>query len=102
MIGQPSKPAVRVLASSIWLLVAACSGAEEGAVPQSRAMTPGLSNPAVRNCLEAGHVLEPVLANGVPIGHLCVDRASGERCEVWEYFRGTCRLGPTPPPHGGG
>jgi putative hemolysin len=75
------------------LLVAACAGTDQHAAAQSQAEPPKLANPAARKCLEDGYQLEPVLdANGVPIDHDCVDKATGKRCKVWDYFRGSCRL----------
>jgi putative hemolysin len=53
-------------------------------------------NPAARKCLDDGYELEPVrAADGLPIDHDCVDKRTGKRCDVWDYFRGSCRL-PTP------
>jgi putative hemolysin len=57
------------------------------------------ANPAARKCVQDGYQLEPVRdAAGVVTDHRCIDPASGRRCEVWEYFRGTCRLRTTPTP----
>lgn len=51
-----------------------------------------LSNPAVEKCLEDGFELEPEVKNGVPLGYRCVNPKTTESCEVWQYYRGECRL----------
>ena|SRR5215470_15626795 len=76
-------------------ITAGCGGPRSTAQAQtSHAQVP---NPAARRCVEDGYALEPVLADGVPIDHDCVDPSSGRRCEVWSYLRGECRLRETTP-----
>lgn len=96
MASSPWKPAVHVAGACIWLFVVACAGTEHAPAPQSPAAHPQMPNPAARKCLEDGYELEPVLADGVPIDHDCVDKTSGKRCKVWDYFRGNCRLSEMP------
>ena len=97
MLSVPCKLLTRVVGAAAWLLVAACTGADHGAAAQSQAERPKMANPAARKCLDDGYELEPVLdAGGVPVDHLCVDKATGRRCEVWDYFRGKCRLREAP------
>jgi putative hemolysin len=75
----------------MWLWVGACAGADPQPEPAQ------VPNPAARKCLEDGYDLQPVRdAAGVPINHDCVDKRSGKRCEVWDYFRGNCGLRETP------
>jgi putative hemolysin len=96
VLGVPWKALAHVVGASAWLL-AACAGPDHGATAQSRAAQPKGPNPAARKCLEDGYELEPVFdPDGVPIDHQCVDKTTGKRCEVWEYFRGKCRLRETP------
>ncbi len=98
MVSVPRKLLIRVVGASVWVLVAACTCTDRHAAAQSQAEAPKLSNPAARKCLEDGYELEPVLdPGGVPIDHLCVDKATGKRCEVWDYFRGKCHLREAPP-----
>lgn len=62
--------------------------------------TPGVDampNPAHARCLADGYEVAPVMRDGIPVDAECVDRATGARCPVWEYFRGDCRLGGTQP-----
>jgi len=96
MFGSRSAWVVAASAACIALLAAACTtdSSSPEHTPSAQA-----SNPAARKCVQDGYQLEPVRdAAGVVIDHRCVDPASGRRCEVWEYFRGTCRLQPDPPP----
>lgn len=89
----------RVISMCAWLWVAACAASEHDPVPQAQTQRPQIPNPAAQKCVEDGYQLEPVLdKGGVPIDHDCVDKGSGKRCEVWQYFRGTCRL-PEAPQH---
>jgi len=55
--------------------------------PQTR-----LANPAVKKCLEDGYVVEPVMKNGVPVDHRCINPRTGLECGVWEYYRNDCTL----------
>ncbi len=85
---------MHVLWACIWLAAGACCGAGPNAA--SPATRPGLANPAVRKCLDDKYQVEPVVENGVPVDHHCVDPVSGKRCEVWQYFRGECHLPASP------
>jgi putative hemolysin len=97
MFRVPWKLIVGVVGASAWLLVVACTNPDPHAAAQSRAEAPRLPNPAARKCVEDGYEVEPVRdASGVPIDHQCVDKATGKRCEVWDYFRGNCRLREAP------
>jgi putative hemolysin len=51
-----------------------------------------LANPAVKKCLEDGYVVEPVMENGVPVDHRCINPRTGQECGVWEYYRNDCSL----------
>ena len=94
---QPGTPVIPALGICAWLLVVACTGAEPRPAVQPRGQPSNIPNPAARKCVEDGYELEPVLAaDGLPIDHYCVDKASGKRCEVWDYFRGDCRLREAP------
>jgi len=78
----------------VWLLAASCS-AEQTPAAQSEPVK--IPNPAVRKCLEDGYEVEAVRgADGLPVDHLCVDKASGKLCKAWDYFRGDCRLRAAP------
>ncbi|NJD08466.1 MAG: hypothetical protein FIA97_18505 [Methylococcaceae bacterium] len=55
-----------------------------------RAPGAGLPNPAVVKCRDDGWRTEPTLVNGIPSGTVCVDPATGTRCEAWSYFRKEC------------
>lgn len=89
------KPVCRIL--SIGMLVVAITG---GCVPPGSRQVPDdsadprsrIANPAVEKCLEDGYVAEPVMENGIPVDHRCVDPDTGRFCGVWEYFRETCTL----------
>ena len=50
------------------------------------------ANPAVKKCLENGFVVEPVMENGVPVDHRCINPETGRACGVWEYYRKDCAL----------
>lgn len=92
MLCKSWRPVIAALGACIYLSAAACSATEHSQTPPRRAVHPQTSNPAARKCLEDGYRLRPVLKDGLPIDHLCVDKASGKQCEVWEYYRGKCRL----------
>lgn len=97
---MPSRPAIRltrIVGVCVWLWVAACAGTEPTPAPRSPIPYPQVPNPAARKCLDDGFELKPVLdAGGVPVDHDCIDQRSGKRCEVWDYFRGDCRLREAP------
>src|SRR5437016_423976 len=85
--------ATRVAGASLCLWGVACAGAGHEAAAPVAAPHAQTANPAARKCLEDGYALQPMLgSDGLPVDHECVDRASGKRCEVWEYFRHECRL----------
>ena len=52
----------------------------------------GIPNPAEAHCVEAGHRLEYVYENGIPVDGLCINDNTGAKCASWAYFRGECRL----------
>ena len=100
MLGQLWKPVTPAVSACVWLLVAARGGTGQIATPRAEEHGAKVANPAARKCLADGYALEPVLAaDGLAIDHECVDKTSGRRCEVWSYFRGTCRLRPGSPHH---
>lgn len=51
---------------------------------------PAMANPAAAQCVEDGYILEPVVENGVSVGHFCIDPETGLKCEIWKYFRKEC------------
>lgn len=65
------------------------TAAPAGAPPAGKA---SMANPAAQKCLDDGYMLEPILTNGIPTGHFCINPDNGKRCEVWDYYRGECRL----------
>ncbi len=97
MLTLPWKPVTHAIGACVWVLVVACSGTDHGAAAQPPAVRPKVANPAARKCLDDGYELEAVSdADGVPIDHQCVDKLTGKSCEVWDYFRGRCRLREAP------
>jgi len=93
VLGRPGQPLLGVVGACVWALTAACSDREHAPAPHRQVERAQIPNPAARKCLEDGYALEPVRdADGVPVDHHCVDATTGKRCEVWEYFRGECRL----------
>ena len=54
--------------------------------------TSGMLNPAAVKCIEDGYEIEDILTRGVPTGAWCVEPQTGERCEIWAYFRSECVL----------
>lgn len=81
--------------------VVACNSPENGTVkknsqPQSLPLPakPAMANPAAVKCVQDGYLLEPVVENGVSVGHLCVNPRTGLQCEIWKYFRNECALEP--------
>jgi len=58
---------------------------------------PAMPNPAAQKCIQDGYEVQPIIVNGVPQGSLCVDPATGKKCEVWQYYRGKCDLSNTAP-----
>ena len=91
MLGSRCERLVSALSTCLCLMAATCAITESRPPPQpASAQAP---NPAARKCLDDGYQLEPVRgADGVVVDHRCIDQRSGRWCEVWEYFRGTCRL----------
>jgi len=67
-------------------IIAAVSVAGCSAAPAA----PALPNPAVVKCLEDGWRTEPLSVNGIPTGTVCIEPASGRRCEAWSHFRHEC------------
>ena len=57
---------------------------------------PGVPNPADEHCVQAGHRLEYVYENGIPVDGLCINDNTGAKCASWAYFRGACRLDANP------
>ena len=54
--------------------------------------TSRMPNPASQKCVGDGFQLEPLYQHGVPVGAMCVNPATGIKCEEWSYFRGECML----------
>lgn len=88
-----------------WLLGSAmlCTACNEISKPLSAdasptvasptASQPGVANPATQKCLQDGYTSEAILsAEGVPVGHVCVNQKASKKCEEWAYLRGECRL----------
>jgi len=59
-----------------------------------------MANPAARKCLDDGFSLEPIISQGVMVDQFCVNKRNGNRCKVWEYFRGECSLTKKKKTHG--
>ena len=53
-----------------------------------------VANPADARCEEAGFRVEYVRANGIPVRALCVDDATGTKCDTWAFYREECSLVP--------
>jgi putative hemolysin len=51
-----------------------------------------LANPAHKKCIVDGYQIRTLYENGVPIAAKCIDPSTGKECEVWDYFRGDCKL----------
>ena len=49
-------------------------------------------NPAAEKCIQDGFTLAPIVENGVPRGHLCINPENGKKCDAWDYYRGQCNL----------
>jgi putative hemolysin len=50
------------------------------------------ANPAHAHCLAHGGRIAPIIRNGIPSDADCVNPTTGQRCRVWSYYRGECRL----------
>ena len=72
--------------------LAGCAGGGRIDNATAPAGTAGVASPAAKKCVRDGYLLEPVMENGVPVGHWCLDPETGRSCEVWRYFRGECSL----------
>ena len=57
---------------------------------------PGVPNPADEHCVEAGHRLEYIYENRIPVDGLCINEVTGAKCISWAYFRGECTLDTIP------
>ena len=57
---------------------------------------PGVPNPADEHCVEAGHRLEYVYEDSIPVDALCINDITRAKCASWGYFRGECTLGTRP------
>ena len=68
------------------------SAAESKINKTKSAASSKLVDPAARKCVNDGYILKPVLKNGVPVKHLCINPETGLQCDVWEYFREECSL----------
>ena len=51
-----------------------------------------VADPAVRKCVDDGFSARPVMENGVPKGYVCLNPATGKKCDAWAYYRKTCHL----------
>ena len=71
---------------------AGCVNPEPGQTADPAAQVVRPANPAVKKCLEDGYVVEPVMENGVPVDHRCINPETGRACGVWEYYRKDCTL----------
>lgn len=60
--------------------------------PDSAHVARQMANPADVKCEQAGHRVEHVRANGVPIRSLCVNDATGAKCDTWAFYREECSL----------
>jgi len=59
---------------------------------ESEKNTAGVPNPAAVKCSDDGYLLQPTLENSVPTDYFCVNPETGNKCKVWEYFRGECDM----------
>jgi putative hemolysin len=74
------------------VMAAGCVNHESGQAADPAAAVVRPANPAVKKCLEDGYVVEPVMENGVPVDHRCINPETGKACGVWEYYRDACML----------
>lgn len=65
--------------------------------PSPSLETYGTPNPAAVKCIEDQYEIVQVLdENRLPAWSLCVDRATGRKCELLAYYSGECTLTGTP------
>ena len=74
------------------VLTTGCVHEDPGQPSDTAASLARPANPAVKKCLEDGYVVEPVMENGVPVDHRCINPETGRACGVWEYYRKDCSL----------
>ena len=74
------------------VMATGCVNQESGQAADPAATVARPANPAVKKCLEDGYVVEPVMENGVPVDHRCINPETGRACGVWEYYRNDCTL----------
>lgn len=89
------KYAIVVLFAGVGIIVASCSHTSVPGATAERTNggePPAIANPAAVKCIEDGYQLSTVTENGVPTASFCCNPANGKKCEVWQYFRGECRL----------
>ena len=74
-------------------MVLSCSSNEESTIKEKKKKTGhAMANPAAEKCIEDGFELKPMVVHGVPKGYLCVNPETGLQCEIWQYYRGECRI----------
>lgn len=74
------------------VMTTGCMSQDPGQTTDPTAAVVRPANPAVKKCLEDGYVVEPVMENGVPVDHRCINPETGRACGVWEYYRNECTL----------
>ena len=84
------KISVLILAIS-FAMVLSCSSNEKSTVKEKKTEHT-MANPAAEKCIEDGFELKPMVEHGVPKGYLCVNPETGLQCEIWQYYRGECRI----------
>lgn len=83
---------VAVICMAPGVMITGCVNQDSGKQADTTAPAVRPANPAVKKCLEDGYVVEPVMENGVPVDHRCINPETGKACGVWEYYRDACML----------
>ncbi|MCA1794522.1 MAG: hypothetical protein LC660_11775 [Desulfobacteraceae bacterium] len=85
---QKALPVCMMLA----MMTMGCVGHDSKHPSETTAPVSRPANPAVKKCLEDGYIVEPVMENGVPVDHRCINPETDRACGVWEYYRKDCAL----------
>jgi putative hemolysin len=73
------------------ILLQGCQSNQVVAAPPETGVA--IANPAAIKCVQEGYTQEILMsAENTPIGALCVNLITGQKCEEWAYFKGQCQL----------
>lgn len=81
-----------IMAASAAMMISCSSNENIPAKEKKEKPYQKMANPAASKCVNDGFELKPIMENGVTKEYLCINPATGKKCEVWKYYRGECSV----------